>query len=113
MDRGAAVDYLSGSPRVRVRDASVYLGNSCPRFLAHLACACEMWLACWTCAEIAEAVGLSEKEIGKVVSDQTAELPKGQKVLAHHESDFDVPIYNVWKQQTKSEGSSSGGEWSH
>jgi hypothetical protein len=32
-------------------------------------------------------------------------LAENHKAAASHATDFDVPIYNVWKQQTKSEGS--------
>lgn len=43
------------------------------------------------------------------------EEQRKQKIIEHnranaeHESEFDVPIYNIWKQQTKSEGSSHYG----
>ena len=38
-----------------------------------------------------------------------ANLGKTQQSAADHATDFDVPIYNVWKQQTKSEGSAHFG----
>jgi len=69
----------------------------------------DMWLACYTGVEIAEANDLSEKEIGKIVSDLSAELPKGQKADSEHATDFTPPIYNIWKQQEKSNGSSHFG----
>jgi DNA modification methylase len=69
----------------------------------------DMWLACYTGVEIAEANDLSEKEIGKIVSDLSAELPKGQKADSEHATDFTPPIYNIWKQQEKTNGSSHFG----
>ena len=36
-------------------------------------------------------------------------VDKLSKANAEHATDFDIPIYNVWKQQTKSEGSSHFG----
>jgi hypothetical protein len=66
----------------------------------------ELWLACHSGAEIAKATGLSEGEISKTLeSFQTAGLPDGNKPAAAHLTDFDVPLYNVWKQQSKTEGS--------
>jgi DNA modification methylase len=41
-----------------------------------------------------------------------ADLPKllkSDKALAEHAVDFDPPIYNIWKQQKKSQGSSHFG----
>ena len=68
-----------------------------------------MWLALYTGVEIAEANNLSEKEVGKIVSDLSAELPKGQKANSEHATDFTLPIYNIWKQQEKTNGSSHFG----
>ena len=67
----------------------------------------DLWLACWTVDEIAEEVGLTKQAIS-LVCQETADLPKldkPQQAAAEHATDFDTPIYNVWKQQTKSEGS--------
>ena len=64
----------------------------------------DLWLACWTQDEIAAAVGVT-KETVSTICQKTAELPKSDKSSAEHATDFDVPIYNIWKQQTKSEGS--------
>jgi hypothetical protein len=38
-----------------------------------------------------------------------AEMNKTQQSAADHATDFETPIYNVWKQQSKSEGSSHFG----
>jgi transposase len=65
----------------------------------------DMWLACDSGSEIAKACGLSEGEVSKTLSSfQTEDLPDGKKPLAEHASDFDPPIYNVWKQQEKTPG---------
>jgi hypothetical protein len=39
-----------------------------------------------------------------------ADLPKSVKPSADHLTDFDVPIYNVWKNQIKSKGSNHFGK---
>ena len=67
----------------------------------------EMWLACYTQEEISEAVEIPRDTIQTWVSG--TDKSKGfVETLADEEStkwsDFNPPIYNVWKQQTKSEG---------
>jgi DNA-binding XRE family transcriptional regulator len=59
----------------------------------------EMWLACATQEEIAEAVGVHvdtasdwSKGFSELFQANKSEFPLG----------FEPPIYNVWKQQTKS-----------
>jgi len=77
----------------------------------------DMWLACYTQQEIGDAVGLSretikdwEKDFGeKRDSPETTKITAAQRAAAEHATDFDAPIYNVWKWQTKSEGSSHFG----
>lgn len=69
----------------------------------------EMWLACYTIDEIAETVGCSTQPVKDVVSDFSAELPENLKPAASHLTDFDPPIYNVWKQQTKTSGANHFG----
>jgi hypothetical protein len=64
----------------------------------------ELWMRCHTQEEIAEVVGC-EVGVIKMLWSKTAGLPsltKPQQSQAEHATDFDVPIYNVWKQQTKS-----------
>jgi DNA-binding XRE family transcriptional regulator len=59
----------------------------------------EMWLACATQEEVAEAVGVPRKTI----DDWTTDF--GESCLAKDSPfppGFEPPIYNVWKQQTKS-----------
>ena len=64
----------------------------------------ELWLACYTQQEIADAVGCSKGEANNMICSQTEELPKMNKPAAEHLTDFDVPIYNVWKFKEKSPG---------
>ncbi len=67
----------------------------------------ELWLACWTDAEIGKDVGLTSQAVGQVLKE-TANLPKLsklEKAAAEHATDFTAPIYNIWKQQEKSAGS--------
>lgn len=65
----------------------------------------DLWLACRTQEEIAKAVGCDHKsraftdtflQFGKL-----AELQKSDQLAAAHSSDFDPPIYNIWRKQTK------------
>ena len=66
----------------------------------------EMWLACHTRDEIAGAVGCSTGEVSAITSE-TADLPnltKSDLAAAEHLTDFNVPIYNVWKFKEKSPG---------
>lgn len=69
----------------------------------------DLWLACWTFDEIAAEVGCSVQPVKDVITDVSAELPKNLKPSAEHATSFEPPIYNIWKQQTKSEGSSHFG----
>ena len=55
-------------------------------------------------ATTADVVGTSVQVVKDVVSDNPADLPKNLQSLATHATDFDAPIYNIWKQQKKSEG---------
>jgi len=73
----------------------------------------DLWLACWTQQEIADDVGMTRAtlstdesfaEIGNI-----AKLSKTDQSAADHATDFDPPLYNVWKQQIKTAGSSHFG----
>lgn len=63
----------------------------------------ELWLACHTQQEIAESVGRDQS----VVSDQVkgfmdfGRLADSHKAAASHITDFTPPLYNIWKQQDK------------
>ena len=66
----------------------------------------EMWLACSTQDEIAQACGCSQQTVTNVVEDFTNAVLQNQnsKAAASHATDFAPPLYNVWKQQTASAG---------
>jgi len=63
----------------------------------------DMWLACYTQEEMAESEGIPRKTVADVLA-KVVELPKSPEPAAEHQTNFDIPIYNVWKQQTKTPG---------
>lgn len=65
-------------------------------------------MACYTQEEIAERENVHKDSVSEICR-KMAELPKNLQSQADHATDFDPPIYNIWKQQTKSEGSSHFG----
>jgi hypothetical protein len=86
--------------------------------------------ACYTQTEIAKAINVSQQSVsdftkngnladsGKISENEDeAEDDKenadffkgGESAAAKHETDFEPPIYNVWKQQTKTSGSAHFG----
>ena len=70
----------------------------------------ELWLACWTQNAIADEVGCPQKTVDDAIrtfseNGKPANLAKREQAAAEHATDFDVPIYNIWKQQKKSNGS--------
>ena len=69
-----------------------------------------MWMACRTFREIGDAVDCSEDAAEEVVSREKANLPISGKTASDHATDFDPPIYNVWKQQEKTAGASHFGK---
>lgn len=71
----------------------------------------DMWLACHTQAEIAEVVGVTQKEISEQVEViyQKENLQKSILLSSDHATDFTPPIYNIWKQQDKTPGASHFG----
>jgi len=72
----------------------------------------DMWLACHTQQEIADAVGMPNGGVLKeslVRFGNIAESDKTQQNAANHETDFELPLYNIWKQQEKTSGSSHFG----
>lgn len=68
----------------------------------------DLWLACHTQEEIAEAVGCPRTTVEEVLT-KTAVLPESSKPAADHLVDFTIPLYNVWKFQEKSKGSNHPG----
>lgn len=63
-----------------------------------------MWLACHTHDEIAAIEGVSATYSKDTISSQTEKLPSATKAAAEHATDFEPPIYNIWKQQKKTPG---------
>jgi DNA-binding XRE family transcriptional regulator len=58
----------------------------------------EMWLSCATQEEIAQAVGVPQTTVDRWNADFTQTCQEQERV---NPLGFDPPIYNVWKQQTK------------
>ncbi|MDP1562065.1 MAG: DNA methyltransferase [Pirellulaceae bacterium] len=70
----------------------------------------DLWLASEEGKSISESVGLSQPQVTEITSKfGIGELAKTELANAEHATGFDVPIYNVWKQQEKSRGSSHFG----
>jgi hypothetical protein len=70
-----------------------------------------MWLACHTQEEIAAACDVTQPTVNSVAEDFIKIVLENQtyKAASQHLTDFDPPLYNVWKQQTKTPGSSHFG----
>jgi ParB-like nuclease domain len=64
----------------------------------------DLWMACYTLEQIAERVAVHKDTVSEVCRN-LAELPESDKPAAAHHTDFEVPLYNVWKQQEKTSGS--------
>lgn len=60
-----------------------------------------MWLACHTQEEIADSV---EVPAGTLPGWEREFLEKCDDNNSRNFSDFEIPIYNVWKQQTRTAG---------
>jgi hypothetical protein len=73
--------------------------------------AAKMWLACHTQDEIAEAVGWPRRTVSDWIEGfgDLRQMSESAKAAANHAVDFDPPIYNIWKQQTKTSGLSHFG----
>jgi len=67
----------------------------------------DMWMACHTQQEIAEAVGITKETVSEIagICQKKFLETESDKAAASHAVDFDPPIYNVWKQQEKTPGS--------
>jgi len=66
----------------------------------------DLWLACWTQEQIAEELSISQGEVAKSIPNgDLAILNKSAQAAAEHATDFDPPLYNIWKQQEKTAGS--------
>lgn len=91
--------------------------------------ACSMWMAGYTMEEIAKAVSMKQQSVSVLLqeyqkfglpvkvgdygdlsgTERIAAMEEAYSQAANHETDFEPPIYNVWKQQKKSDGSSHFG----
>ena len=73
----------------------------------------KMWLACYTLEEIGKVCDCTMQTVANVAEEFSKSVFENQNGKTHaeitHTVDFEVPLYNVWKQQTKSEGSSHFG----
>ncbi len=69
----------------------------------------EMWLACCTQQEIAEATGVSQKSVANWIDDFSKTLTAKELLKSTHSDDYKIPIYNVWKVQIKTNKTSHYG----
>jgi len=71
----------------------------------------DRWLACWTDEENAEAEDIDRATATRIACESAdlQKCTKSDQARAEHATDFDPPIYNVWKQQDKTAGSSHFG----
>lgn len=71
----------------------------------------DLWMQCYSTDEIAEKENVAKSEVSTTCS-KMADLPnlnKSDQSAAEHATDFELPIYNVWKQKEKTAGSSHFG----
>ena len=64
-------------------------------------------MACHTQEEIAEREGITKETVSEICREM-ADLPKSAKAAAEHATDF--KIYNIWKQQHKTDGTDHPGK---
>lgn len=69
----------------------------------------DLWMQCYSQEEIAQFVGAPKQTVNDAICPNLEGLPKSDKSSAEHATDFEPPIYNVWKQQEKTSGSSHFG----
>jgi len=71
----------------------------------------DMWLACYTEQEIAEVVGLTKQAVSVITTECQKDdtWHKFDILSRYQEPDWSPPLYNVWKQQTKSNTTSHFG----
>lgn len=71
----------------------------------------DAWLACNTVEEIADRENIAKGTVSEICSKypDLDKLNKSDRAAADHATDFDSPIYNIWKQQEKTRGSSHFG----
>lgn len=66
----------------------------------------DLWLACHTQEAIAESVGVHKDTVSEITDDCRKKFceTESDKSAMNHTSDFNIPIYNVWKKQSKDGG---------
>jgi hypothetical protein len=66
----------------------------------------DMWLACCTQEEIAEAEEMTHQSVGNKIADfaNFGNFAKICKTKAEYLDDYEIPVYNIWKQQNKTDG---------
>lgn len=71
----------------------------------------DRWLACWTDEESGNEEGMTPQGVGQITKENAdlQKVSKSDRARAEHATDFDPPIYNIWKQQEKTAGSSHFG----
>jgi DNA-binding XRE family transcriptional regulator len=71
----------------------------------------DLWMQCHTQEKIAEAAGITQQAASKITDGFTTSVLENQscKAAASHATNFKAPIYNIWKQQEKTPGSSHFG----
>lgn len=62
----------------------------------------DLWLACETLESIAEIVGINKQTVTNWVEDFSKNLATKDLAKFNFQDDFQIPIYNVWKLQSKS-----------
>jgi len=67
----------------------------------------DLWMQCYTQEEISDRENVAKSQVNEICS-KMAELPESNKPAASHLTDFDPPIYNVWKQQEARQTNDTG-----
>ena len=107
-------DIFLNSPDFEVPIYNVWKQQSKTAGVNHFGNSEVRWLACHTQEEIAEAVDVAVQTASNWCEDfsKSSEIEELEKW-----TDFDLPIYNIWKQQNKSNkadhfgNSECGGSW--
>lgn len=60
----------------------------------------ERWMACYTQAEVGEVVGVDQKTVSNKIDDFRKKVP-GNQVPKFEDSDFQIPLYNIWRFNNK------------
>ena len=74
----------------------------------------DLWLSCHTQEEIKREVECDQKTVSNEIDDlrknsEFGKIPKSALAAADHATDFDPPLYNIWKFKEKSAGSKHPG----